>query len=97
MNSKILLIAHETLFELGMEGYELHHWHGRASGKMIGNVNDMLITGVLPVTREYHDKDLRGETAIEDIMHNEFYKRNAHKILVAAMRQAHYLKHRGQK
>lgn len=94
MNSKILLIAHETLFELGMEGYELHHWQGRASCAQLGDINDMIICGVLPVSREYHDKDLRGEKMLDDILTNEFYRRNAHKLLIAAMKQAFYLKNR---
>lgn len=106
--SKPISIAHEVLEDLGYKqclvcgsrhGIELHHWQGRQSTKVIGDVSETLLTGLIPLCKKCHDEDFRGEAMLsqvrEQFTDEDFIKRYK-KLAYAAMVQAYRLYARGR-
>lgn len=93
----LMQCGHEALEEIHYKfclicgskvGVELHHWQGRQYTKELGTLNDCLLTGVIPLCKKCHDKDIRGEHMLKLIekRHGGF--------IYAAMYQAWLKRHR---
>jgi len=105
--SKAISIAHEVLEDLGCKqcllcgdrhGIELHHWQGRQSTKIIGDISETLLTGLIPLCKKCHDLDPRGDAMLEEIrerLTDEDFVKRYKKLAYASMVQAYRLYARG--